>query len=567
MTMLGGIGDWERPVRDSGRRVLRALSRDASPASLLALAASLLLLLPILAVGAGFFTPSPNAAHMAGTVLPRYAWNTGLLSVGVTLGVIAIGVPAAWFVTMCRFWGRPILEVALVLPIAIPAYVMAYAYTDFLQHAGPVQGALRDFTGWGPRDYWFPPIRSLGGAVLLFSFALYPYVYLLARAAFMGQSACAIETSRTLGCGPWSSFLRVSLPLARPAIAGGAALALMETLADFGAVSHFGVQTFTTGIDRAWRSMGDGALAGQLSTMLLALVVVLLVIERSSRGRARFHHMTGRYRPLQVYELNGWRMAAAIFACAVPAIVGFALPLAILVNLTVVDGHAAFGARYITLALNSLTLAGITAGLAVVLAAGLLYAARFDRGVLAGFAARLAGLGYAVPGSVIAVGILLPMAGLDRTLAHAAERLFGIDIGLIFTGTIAALVFAYLVRFLAVSIQAVDGGLQRITPSMDAAARSLGAGLGASLARVHAPMMQGSLLAAGLIVFVDVVKELPATLLLRPFNFDTLAVEAYRLASDERLAEASTPSLAIVAVGLIPVILLSRTISRSRPGH
>jgi iron(III) transport system permease protein len=504
--------------------------------------------------------------HMAETVLPRYAWNSVWLALGVSLGVSLIGVPAAWFVTMCRFWGRPILEVALVLPIAIPAYVMAYAYTDFLQHSGPVQSALRETMGWGPRDYWFPSIRSLEGAILLFSFALYPYVYLLARAAFMGQSACAIETSRTLGCGPWTSFLRVSMPLARPAIAGGVALALMETLADFGTVAHFGVQTFTTGIDRAWRSMGDAVLAGQLSTMLLALVVVLLVIERTSRGRARFHHMTGRYRPLDVYELKGWRMAGAILACSIPVVIGFALPVGILITLTVIDGHAAFGPRYLTLALNSVTLAGITAVLAVAVAAGLLYAARFEKGILAGFSVRLAGLGYAVPGSVIAVGILIPMAGFDRSVARFAESAFGLDIGLIFTGTIAALIFAYLVRFLAVSIQAVDGGLQRITPNMDAAARSLGAGLSASLTRVHAPMMRGSLLAAALIVFVDVVKELPATLLLRPFNFDTLAVEAYRLASDERLAEASTPALAIVAVGLLPVILLSRTISKARPG-
>jgi iron(III) transport system permease protein len=467
---------------------------------------------------------------------------------------------------MCRFPGSAVLEWALILPLALPAYVMAYAYTDFLQFTGPLQSQLRALTGWGAADYWFPEIRSLGGAVAMLTLVLYPYVYLLARAAFLEQSICALEVSRTLGCGPWGSFFRVALPLARPAVAGGVSLALMETVADFGTVSFFGVQTFTTGIVRAWFSIGDRVAAAQLSAALLSVVFIVLVLERTSRGPAQYHHTTGRYQRLPAQRLRGLRAALAGFACALPLLFGFLLPAAILLALSIDEGAAQLSTRFLRLAANSITLATITALLAVALAILMAYGSRLRPGPLARLANRVAALGYAVPGTVIAVGVLLPFALLDNSIDALFRALFGISTGLLLTGTIAALVFAYLVRFLAVSLNTVEASLGKIRSSLDDAARNLGQGPFGTLTLIHAPLMWGSLLTAALVVFVDVMKELPATLIMRPFNFDTLAVQAYNMASDERLREAALPSLAIVAVGILPLILLSRSIARARPG-
>ena len=341
----------------------------------------------------------------------------------------------------------------------------------------------------------------------------------------------------------------------------------METLADFGTVYHFGVQTFTTGIYRAWFSMGDRIAAGQLASVLLAFVLILLVVEQFQRGKARFHQTSSKYQELPRIELGGIKGAAAIAICAMPLVFGFLLPLAILLEMSISNGHDLFGARYITLTLNSVTLGGITAVAAVAIALALAYAARLEPNRMTRGANRIASMGYALPGSIIAVGILIPLATFDNALDAWAERVLGIDLGLIFTGSIAALVFAYLVRFMAISLNTVDASLGKVTPNMDDAARALGSGRLKTLLRVHAPIMRGSLLTAALIVFVDVMKELPATLIMRPFNFDTLAVQAYRLASDERLSEASTPALMIVAAGLAPVLLLSRSIRKSRPGH
>jgi iron(III) transport system permease protein len=470
---------------------------------------------------------------------------------------------------MCRFPGRRVFEWALILPLAVPAYVMAYTYTDFLQFTGPVQGLLRELTGWGPGDYWFPEIRSLGGAVVmltLLTFVLYPYTYLLCRAAFLEQSVCALEVSRTLGCSGVGSFFRVALPLARPAIAAGTALALMETLADYGTVSFFGVPTFTTGIIRAWISLGDRVAAAQLSSSLLALVFLVLLVERWSRGAARYYQATNRYQNLPDHRLRGSAAWLAFAACAVPLAIGFLLPAAILLKMSVEAGDAQFGARFVGLSLNSFTLAIVTAVLAVGLATIMAYGARLSPGRLSATANRLASMGYAVPGAVIAVGVLIPLAQFDNALDAWMQAAFGLNTGLLLTGTIVALVYAYLVRFLAVSLNTVESSLGKVRPSMDDAARSLGQGPLGTLVRVHAPIMWGSLLTAGLLVFVDVMKELPATLVMRPFNFDTLAVQAFNLASDERLTEASTASLVIVAVGVVPLVLLSRTIARARPG-
>ena len=481
-------------------------------------------------------------------------------------GVLLLGVSSAWLVTMCRFPGRAVLEWAMVLPLAVPAYVMAYTYTDFLQYAGPVQSMIRDLTGWTAQDYWFPNVRSLGGAVLMLSLVLYPYVYIMARSAFLEQSICALEVSRTLGCSAWSSFFRVALPLARPSVVAGLSLALMETLADFGTVSYFGVQTFTTGIVRAWFSMGDRIAAAQLSAALLGFVFLLILLERQSRGSRRYHQATQRYQALQPYRLRGWRALAAFAACFTPLLLGFLLPAAVLVAMTIEAGDQQLGGRFFELAGNSFLLAGVTAVLAVVLAVVIAYALRLAPMGVTRIAARLAAMGYAIPGTVIAVGVLIPFARFDNWLDRLMLETFGAGTGLILTGTMAALVFAYLVRFLAVSLNAVESSLTKVRATMDDAARSLGRGPLGALREVHLPIIRSGLLSAGLVVFVDVMKELPATLVMRPFNFDTLAVQAYNLAADERLTEASTAALAIVSVGVLPVILLSRAIARSRPG-
>ena len=529
-----------------------------------ALTIAVLVGLPIAVVVANVFAPGESSwSHLVHTVLPGYVANTLGLMLGVAAGVASMGVLSAWLVTAYRFPGHRMLEWALLLPLAMPAYVMAYAYTDWLQFAGPVQSALRAVTGWQVREYWFPDVRSLPGAIAMFSFALYPYVYLLARTAFLNQSRAAMEAGRLLGYGRWGSFFNVALPLARPAIAAGVALALMETLADFGTVSYFAVQTFTTGIFRAWQSLQDKVAAAQLATCLLGFVALVLLVERLSRGRARYHHTASRA-PVLPQRLQGAAAALACAACTAPIVFGFLLPAGILLKLVLTEPEAQWTARIGVLAFNSFTLAGVTAMVTVGIATVLAYAGRLTKRPLVVFANRMAGLGYAMPGAVIAVGILFPLGRLDNLLADWVNAQFGVRMGLLLTGTIVALVYAYLVRFLAIALQSMDAGLARITPSMEDAARSLGATPAATLARVHAPMLSGSLLTAALLVFVDVMKELPATFALRPFNFDTLAIEAYNLTKDERLAEAAAPALLIVAVGLIPLILVSLRIARER---
>jgi iron(III) transport system permease protein len=520
-----------------------------------AVLAAALLALPVAAVVLSVFSGAGETwTHLAATSLSRTILNTALLLVLVTCGVVSIGVVSAWLVTAYRFPGRDLLEWALLLPLAMPAYVMAYAYTDWLQVTGGVQSALRAFTGWQAREYWFPEVRSLPGAATMLSFALYPYVYIVARTAFLDLSRSAIEAGRLAGYGPLGAFFHVAVPLARPAIVAGTALALMETLADFGTVSYFALEVFTTGIFKAWLSMGDRVAAAQLSTCLLGFVVLLLALERVNRGRAAYHGPAPRRAP--PHRLRGGVALAALVACVAPVAFGFALPALLLGRMAWDEGLRA--ARLGALIANSFGIAALTALLAIGLALVMAYAARLTRSPLVGAANRVAGLGYAVPGAVIAVGVLVPLGRLDNALAGWLEATFDMKTGLILTGTVAALVYAYLVRLLAVALQTTNAGLAKITPSMEDAARSLGATPASALARVHVPLLAPSLATAWLLVFVDVLKELPATFALRPFNFDTLAVEAYNLAKDERLAEAAAPSLAIVAAGLLPVIYVSK---------
>ncbi len=546
---------------------LPVVSRSSLWLPAFSFALAVLVALPVLAVGANLFVGGTGETwgHLMATVLPEYVANSIWLCLGVGIGVAAMGTGAAWLVALNDFPGRRMAEWALLLPMAMPAYVLAYTYTDFLQFVGPLQTGLRETFGWKKGDYWFPEVRSLGGAIVLFSCVLYPYVYLLVRTAFLERAGGMIEAARALGLNPWQGFWRVSIPLARPAIAAGMALALMETLADYGTVAYFAVQTFTTGIYRAWFSLGDRVAAAQLAAALLGFVALLILLERVSRGRARYHDTSGRRRSTR-QALIGWYALLAQIGCAIPVVIGFVLPAALLLRLAMGDAGeegAGFTGRFLLLARNSFTLAALAAVLAALLALLLGFAARDGRR-LSVLASRIVGLGYAVPGSVIAVGVLIPVTRLDHWLAGLWQQMTGVNPGLILTGGIAALVYAYLARFLAIALQTVEAGLARITPSMEAAAQSLGSGQAETLRRVHLPLMRGSLLTATLLVFVDVMKELPATLVMRPFNFDTLATQTYTLAADERLAEASTAALAIVAVGLLPIILLARQIAAGR---
>ncbi|WP_225887062.1 ABC transporter permease [Nodosilinea nodulosa] len=524
---------------------------------------ALVMLLPLAIILASLLTNSSDAwGHLAATVLPEYLRNSLMLMVGVGAGVLAIGISTAWLVSACQFWGRHWFEWLLLLPLAAPAYILAYVYTDTLEYFGPVQTALRGLFGWQrATDYWFPNIRSVGGAILLFSLTLYPYVYLLARVAFLEQSTATLEASRSLGCGPWRSFRSVALPLARPAIAAGTALALMETLNDFGTVAYFSVGTFTTGIYRTWFGMGDRPAAVQLSAVLLLFIFALVVLEQRSRRQARYYQGMGRSVSQSRYRLTGLRAIGAWLACAVPVLLGLLIPTGLLLAMTIRNAGATLNGDFVVLGLNSLVLAVLAALLAVVLALVMAYGLRLNGTPFLKLAVQGANLGYAVPGAVIAVGTLIPLAGFDNAIDSWMRQTFGVSTGLLLSGTIIALLFAYLVRFLAVSFGAVEAGLGKIKPSLDDAARSLGQSPSQTLLQVHRPLLGSSLLTAIMLVFVDVMKELPATLIIRPFNFDTLAVRVYQYAADERLIEASAPALAIILVGLLPVLWLSKQIA------
>jgi len=524
---------------------------------------------PIVAVIFIGLTPGDDIwSHLASTVLPLYISTTLQLMIGVGVGTLIIGVGTAWLVSTCRFPGKRIFEWAMLLPMAMPAYVIAYVYTDILEYAGPVQGLLRDVFGWTlKREYWFPEIRSLGGAVSMMTLVLYPYVYLLSRAAFMEQSVCVLEASRMLGRGPWRSFFSVALPLARPAIVIGTSLVLMETLNDFGTVDFFAVSTFTLGIYDVWLNMNNIAGAAQLAGLLLFFVVFLVLTERFARRKQRFHHTTSKYKALPGYELQGWARLLATIGCALPVVLGFVLPAAVLGGYAVIHFEAAANAEVFRHAGNSVMLSGLAAALALAIGIFMAYGVRIRKQKIVTFMARFASLGYAVPGSVLAVGVLVSLGALDNGIDGFMRGTFGISTGLLFSGTIAAVTFGYLVRFLALSFGTVEASLAKVTPSMDGASRSLGHGPLSTLRRIHLPLIRGSMLTAAMLVFVDSMKELPMTVILRPFNFHTLATYVHQYASDEQLGEASLAALAIVGFGILPVIVFSFAITRSRPGH
>ncbi|MEE4174137.1 MAG: iron ABC transporter permease [Xanthomonadales bacterium] len=519
-------------------------------------------MLPIVAVLFAGLMPAGEAwAHIRENLLAEYVANTVLLMLATGLGAGLLGVGTAWLTSRFRFPGDRWLAPALVLPLALPTYIAGYVYADLLEYAGPVQSQLRALTGWGLDDYVFPEIRSLGGAATVMALVLYPYVYLLARANLEAQAGALADAARSLGVSGWRLFTRITLPLLRPALAGGLALVLMETAAEFGVVEHFGVPTLTTGVFRTWLAMGEKTAALKLAACLFLVVMVLVLLEQATRRGERSNLSAPSVSPART-PLTGLRGWGASALCAVPLVFGFVLPVAILAGHALGTGDPLFGRRFLTYVTNSLTVAGLAALLCVIAAVWLAYAERLHPSRWLSIGIRTATLGYALPGLVLAIGALAPLSATEQALA----RWTGGATGLLLTGTIFGLLFVYVARFLTIAFNAARGGLGQIHPALDDAARSLGARPLGVLRRVHVPLLSGTVAYAVLLVFIDVMKELPATLVMRPFNFETLATRVYRLASDERLPEASTAAVLIVLLSLVPTVLLARQ-ARRRPSR
>ncbi len=527
---------------------------------------ALLAAAPILAVA--FLAMTSNGdfwGHMVQNVLPGYITTTLLLMAGVGLGTFVVGTGTAWLTATCEFPGRKFFGWALFLPMAVPAYIIAYLYTDLLEYAGPVQKSLRGLMGWQtPRDYWFPEIRSVGGATAMMTLVLYPYVYLLARSAFLEQSSAVLEAGRILGRGPWRNFFTIALPLARPALVVGISLVLMEVLNDFGTVDFFAVKTFTAGIYDVWLNMGNVGGAAQLALILLLFVSLLLFAERWARRRQRFDSQTQRAPANNTQKLEGLHSALAIIACSLPIILGFVIPAAMLVSYSIRFWGDEANEKIWQAAWNSLTLSGTAALVVTAIGLFLAFAVRENGGKTIKSVSRIASMGYAIPGAVLAVGVMIPLAGLDNRIDAFFRASFGHSTGLLFSGTIFAILCGYSARFIYLTFSTVEAGLSRITPNMEGAASTLGAGRWEILKTIHIPLLRGALATAVLLVLVDSMKELPMTMLLRPFNFETLATHVHQYASDELFEESALAALMIVIAGIIPVILLSLTISKSR---
>ncbi len=531
------------------------------PWSLGAAAIAAVVLLPILSVAWIALSPGENIwPHLLATSLPRYLANTLVLMLSVGLLSAMVGTGAAWLVVMYRFPGHGVLQWALLLPLAIPAYIGAYALVDFLEYAGPVQGALRAVFGWSSaRDYWFPEIRSRTSAVIVLSASLYPYVYILARTAFREQSIGVLDVARALGCGPWSSFWRVGLPLARPAIAAAVAIVMMETANDFGTVDYFAVQTLTTGIFTTWLEASNVSGAAQIAMVMMGVILLLVALEKLGRRRIRFHRTTSRQMPVKAHRLHGLAALAATLLCLLPFLVGFALPALVIGWRALASVDIWTDPDLYRALVNTLWVGGTAALLTVLGGIFMVYGVRLSGRRLPALLLPATTIGYAAPGAVLGIGLMIPLAGLDQRVADALERLTGHDPGLILTGSTAAIILAYFVRFFAIAQGAADAAMGRISPSLPMAARSLGQTAAGSLMRVYLPMIRGSVATALLLVFVDSVKELPATLLLRPFNFNTLATRVYDQASLENLTDAAPAALIVMAVGFVAVLLLARS--------
>ena len=524
-----------------------------------ALVIAIIVVLPIAAVLWFALTPTDNIwPHLMATTFPRYLRNTVILMLSVGALTAVVGTTTAWLVTMYTFAGRRWLQWALLMPLAVPAYVGAYALVDFLEYAGPVQTALRGVMGWeNAADYAFPAIRTRTAAAIVLSASLYPYVYLLARAAFREQSGAGFEVARALGVGPFGRFFRVGLPLARPAIAAGVAVVMMETVNDFGTVDYFAVQTLTTGIFTVWLQGGNLGGAAQLATCVLGMIVFLVVLEKVSRRKSKFFASVRGQRPVSRSALTRGQGVVAFVVCLVPVLVGFVLPVSVL------SSHAFDASEWFQPGLrkalwHTVTVAGGASVLTVLGGIFMVYGVRLSRRKLPKLLMPVTAIGYAAPGAVLGLGILVPLAALDNRVADGVLAITGYDPGLMLTGTAGVLVMAYVVRFFAIAQGAADAAFGRVSPSLPMAARSLGQTAGGALRRVYMPLMQASIGSALLLVFVDAVKELPATLLLRPFGYDTLATRVHAKASLENISEAAPAALMITLVGLVAVILLAR---------
>ena len=514
---------------------------------------------PILVIALAWLTPAGDVwRHLAHTVLGELLRHTAVLMFGVGLGVFVLGAGLAWLIAMCEFPGRRVFDWALMLPLAVPAYVLAFVAVALLDFSGPVQGMLRTVFG---SSAWFPPIRSAGGVIGVMVLAFYPYVYMLARAAFLAQGRRMLETGRVYGLTPWAAFVRVALPMARPALAAGVALALMEALADFGAVAVFNYDTFTTAIYKAWQGLFSLPAAAQLASLLLLFVALALIGERQMRGRARYH-VALRQERVERYRLVGSRAWLATAACSIVLLLAFVIPVGQLLRWVWSAARTDLDARYLRFFFNTVFLGAAAAVVTTFCALLLAYTYRLKPDRWVAGAVRFATLGYALPGSVLAVGIMLSFVWLDQRLAQALQAGLGIAAGPLLMGTLTALLLAYGVRFMAVAYGPIDSSFERIKPSLWQAARSLGASNREILWRVSIPLLRSGLLSAGLLVFVEVMKEMPATLLLRPFGWDTLATRVFEMTSEGQWERAALPAVTLVLAGLIPVVMLVR---RSTP--
>lgn len=525
-----------------------------------ALAVSLLVAFPLLVIAPEMLVPGTTVwRHMLANLVPAYVLNTLLLMTGVAVLTLVMGVSTAWLVTMYRFPGRKIFQWGLILPIAIPAYINGFAWAGMLEYTSPLYVFLRNHFGIDTGAFLFFNILSLPGAIFILSLSLYPYVYLITRAYFLKQSTVLFDVSASLGRGPWRTFFSTALPLARPAIVAGVSLALMEVLNDYGLARYFGVDTFTTGIFTAWFAFADPSAALKLSGYLMIFVLLLIVAERSQRGQMRYGMVGSHYRPVHTRPMKGWRSLLATLACLLPFLLGFLLPAAMLVYWSSQTAGQVLDGRFWELLRNSFVLAAMASVLVVGAAIFIAFTARTFPSRFVRFLAKVATLGYALPGAVVAIGVMVPFIWLDQRLIDTTPLS-----RMILTGTWFALLYAYLVRFMAVGYNSIDSGLQKVSITLDEASRSMGLSHWKTLRRVNMPLLQGSLLSAALLVFIDVLKELPLTLILRPFNFDTLAIRAFEYASDERVAEAAPAAMIIILVGMVPVIILNRMMGKGK---
>ncbi len=532
-----------------------------------ALFLSLLLAVPVIAIIFVAAKPSGDVwQHLVATTLPTYIYTTVALAFGVGSLALILGTSTAWLITMCNFPGLKYFSFLLLLPLAMPSYVIAYAYTDFLEYAGPIQTQLRLIFNWeNSNDYWFPEIRSLGGAIFVMSFVLYPYVYLLARSAFLEQSVNVLEVSRTLGHGPLRTFFKITLPAARPGIIVGLSLVLMETLNDYGTVDFFSVPTMTLGLVDVWLGMNNVAGGAQIAASLLVFVLLLISLEKFSRRRQKVYQQGGsRFSNLPSHQLKGLLAISAVVICLLPISVGFLFPVLILIKLAVQYFGVSWNQEFAKLVFNSFFLSVSAAIATLVIALFLAYCRRVYQHNVLSFAIKTASLGYAMPGAVLALGILIPLAAFDNYLDDLFRSLLGVSTGLVFSGTLFAVMFAYVVRFLTIAIGQIESSLEKVSFSMDMVSKTLGYSNKGTFWYHHLPLLKGGVIVSLIIVFVDCMKELPATLILRPFNFDTLAVHVYQYASDEMLGEAALGCLLIVVAGLFPVLFLSSMLVKTR---